>query len=143
MKDLEILGWNANHSYIDWKLNGKAGNSAIRDSRATDAHLCGSPSYHNLLTRDTVEAIMEEVTNWFSCVEGEQAPLYIFQLSSYSTRYVKSAAVIAHTAEEAQELLLQTHPEFSDIWAKATITEIAPLGVTGPFDPVVLSVEQW
>lgn len=85
---------------------------------------------------------MDEVTGWLAD-DVEQDLLYIFQLSSHTTNYVKYAAVIAHTAEKARDLLMQTHPEFSDIWGKAGVTEIASLGKTGPFDPVVLAVEQW
>jgi hypothetical protein len=143
MKGLEIQGWDINCAYITWTLNGSGGNSAIKDGQAIDAHLCGSPMYHELLTRDAVDSIKRAVNEWLLHACDPEDLLYIFQLSSHTANYVKSAAVIAHTAEEAQDLIQQTHPEFSDIWAKATITEIAPLGETGPFDPVVLAVEQW
>jgi hypothetical protein len=142
MKGLEIIGRNGS-KYIDWKLNGKPGNSIIADDgEVRDAHLCGSLRYSELLAQDVMDEIKDEVTDWIAD-EEEQAPLFIYQLMSHATRRVKRAVVIAHTAAKAQDLLMQAHPDVASIWGEAVVTEIAPLGETGPFDPVVLAVEEW
>lgn len=142
MKGLEILGWDINCDYICWQLNGKPGNSAIKDGEVIDAHLCDSPSYAELLSQDVIDEIKNAIAAWLAD-DSDQDPLYIFQLSSHTTNYVKHAVVIAHTAVKALDLMMQTHPDLASIWGEAGVTEIAPLGKTGPFDPVVLAVEEW